>query len=87
MQVNDVRKHSFDNMPRTRKVCPICEKKDLLKLSNQLADVHKLSSEERQSYLIRATKMPIDIATVLAQTERQTDGQTGGWADALLNIR
>ena len=32
-------------MPRTRKVCPICEKKGLLKLSNHLANVHKLFSE------------------------------------------
>ena len=52
-------------MPRTRKVCPICGKKGLLKLSNHLANVHKLSSEERQSYLIRAMSMPVDIATVL----------------------
>jgi hypothetical protein len=47
-------------MPRTRKVCPICTKKGLLKLSNHLTSVHKLSTQERQPYLIRAKKMPID---------------------------
>ena len=51
-------------MPRTRKVCPICRKKGLLKLSNHLTSVHKLSTQERQPYLIRAKKMPIDRATV-----------------------
>ena len=54
-------------MPRTRKVCLICGKKGLLKLSNHLANVHKLSSEERQSYFIRAKRMPVDIATVLTE--------------------
>ena len=57
-------------MPRTRKVCPICGQKGLLKLSNHLANVHKLSSEERQSYLIRAKRMPVDIATVLTELRR-----------------
>jgi hypothetical protein len=56
-----VQKHSFDNMPRTRKVCPMFGKKGLLKLSNHLANVHKLSTQERQPYLIRAKKMPTDI--------------------------
>ena len=35
-------------MPRTRKVCPICGKKGLLKLSNHLANVHKLSALENE---------------------------------------
>ena len=41
-------------MPRTRKDCPICEKKSLLKLSNHLADFHQLSCEAREQYLIQA---------------------------------
>ena len=53
-----------------REVCPICGKKGLLKLSNYLANVHKLSSEERQSYLIRAKRMPVDIATVLTELRK-----------------
>ena len=57
-------------MPRTRKVCLICGKKGLLKLSNHLANVHKLSSEERQSYLIRAKRTPVDIATVLIELRK-----------------
>ena len=57
-------------MPRTRKVCPICGKKGLLKLSNHLANVHKLSSEERQSCLIRAKRTPVDIATVLIELRK-----------------
>ena len=54
-------------MPRTRKVCRMCGKKGLLKLSNHLINVHKLSTQERQPYLIRAKKMPIDKATVLIE--------------------
>ena len=57
-------------MPRMRKVCPICGKKGLLKLSNHLANVHKLSSEERQSYLICAKRMPVDIATALTELRK-----------------
>ena len=41
-------------MPRTRKDCPICGKKSLLKLFNHLADFHQLSCEAREPYLIRA---------------------------------
>ena len=57
-------------MPPRRKVCPICGKKGLLKLSNHLANVHKLPSEERQSYLTRAKRMPVDIATVLTELHK-----------------
>ena len=41
-------------MPRTRKDCPICGKKSLLKLSNHLADFHQLSCEAREQNLIQA---------------------------------
>ena len=41
-------------MPRTRKDCPICGKKSLLKLSNHLADFRQLSCEAREQYLIQA---------------------------------
>ena len=53
-------------MPRTRKDCPICPKKRLVKLSNHLADVQCLSSAERQTYLIRAKTTPLDLETVLS---------------------
>ena len=52
---------SFDIMPRRRKLCPICGKKNLLKLSNHLADIHDLSSEQRQPFLIRAKVTPLEI--------------------------
>ena len=39
---------------RTRKDCPICGKKSLLKLSNHLSDFHQLSCEEREQYLTQA---------------------------------
>ena len=38
-------------MPRRRKDCPICRKRNLVKLSNHLADIHQLSAEERKYYL------------------------------------
>lgn len=41
-------------MPRLRKDCPICGKRGLLKLSNHLADMHRLSCEDRQYYLTQA---------------------------------
>ena len=48
----------------------MCGKKGLLKLSNHLTNVHKLSTQERQPYLIRAKKMPIDRATVLIELRK-----------------
>ncbi len=48
-------------MPRRRKHCPICGRKNLLKLSNHLADIHELSSEQRQPFLIRAKVTPLEI--------------------------
>ena len=38
-------------MPRRRKDCPICGKRNLVKLSNHLADTHQLSGETRRYYL------------------------------------
>ena len=38
-----------------RRVCPICVKHDLLKLSEHLRQVHHLSCDERQLYLKNAT--------------------------------
>ena len=38
-----------------RRVCPICGKQDLLKLSEHLRQVHHLSSDERQLYLKNTT--------------------------------
>ena len=38
-----------------RRVCPICGKHDLLKLSEHLRQVHKFSCDERQLYLKNAT--------------------------------
>ena len=42
----------YVNMPYcNRRVCPICGKHDLLKLSEHLRQVHNFSKEERQPYL------------------------------------
>ena len=38
-------------MPRMRKDFSICGKRNLVKLSNHLADIHQLSAEERKYYL------------------------------------
>ena len=57
-------------MSQARKVCPICGKKGFFKLPNHLANIHKLSSEERQSYLIRAKRMPVDMASVLVELHK-----------------
>jgi hypothetical protein len=47
-------------MPRTRKDCLLCGKKNLCKLSNHLADIHHLSSEERRIYLSDAKSFCAD---------------------------
>ena len=41
-------------MNRKRKNCPVCGKKNLLKLSNPLGVVHKLTGEERKEKLQEA---------------------------------
>ena len=43
---------------RSRRDCPICGNRDLLKLSNHLSQTHGLSSEERQRWLQRASHHP-----------------------------
>lgn len=48
----------FYIMPRKRKHCPICGKRNLLKVSTHLADIHELSSVQRQPFLIRAKVTP-----------------------------
>ena len=57
-------------MPRKCKDCPICCKRALKRLANHLADVHELSSEERQPYLIRAKPTALDLENVLAELYR-----------------
>ena len=47
--------NAVGSMPRRRKDCPICGKKNLVKLSNHLADIHQLSAEERKYYLSGAS--------------------------------
>ena len=54
-------------MPRKRKDCPICGKKSLLKLSNHLPDVHQLSLAERQTHLVRAKAVPLDLEALLKE--------------------
>ena len=44
-------------MPRRRRDCPICSKKNLAKLPNHLADIHQLSGKERQHYLSKARSL------------------------------
>ena len=44
-------------MPRRRKDCPICGKRNLVKLSNHLADIHQLSGETRRYYLSNAKSL------------------------------
>ena len=57
-------------MPRNCKDCPICGKRALKRLANHLADVHELSSQERQPYLIRAKPTALDLENVLTELYR-----------------
>ena len=45
-------------------------KRALKRLANHLADVHELSSQERQPYLIRAKPTALDLENVLAELYR-----------------
>ena len=47
--------NAVDSMSRRRKDCPIFGKRNLVKLSNHLADIHQLSAVERKYYLSRAS--------------------------------
>ena len=51
------RQNAVCNMPRRRRDCPICSKKNLAKLSNHLADIHQLSGDERQHCLSKARSL------------------------------
>ncbi len=57
-------------MPRKCKDCPICCKRALKRLANHLADVHELSPQERQPYLIRAKPTALDLENVLTELYR-----------------
>jgi hypothetical protein len=57
-------------MPRKCKNCPICGNRALKRLAHHLADVHELSSQERQPYLIRANPTALDLENVLAELYR-----------------
>ena len=57
-------------MPRKCKDCPICGKRALKRLANHLADVHELSSQERQPYLIRAKPTALDLENVFTELYR-----------------
>lgn len=54
-------------MTRTRKDCPICGKKGLVKLSNHLADVHKLLSKERQRHFTRAKSTSLCLENITVE--------------------
>ena len=57
-------------MPRKCKDCPICGKRALKRLANHLADVHELSSQERQTYLICAKPTALDLENILSELYR-----------------
>ena len=42
---------SWLHAKKAYKDCPICGKRNLVKLSNHLADTHQLSAVERKDYL------------------------------------
>ena len=54
------------------KGCLICGKRALRRLANHLADVHELSSQERQPYLIRGKPASVDLENVLTYLFRLT---------------
>ena len=61
-------------MPRRRKDCPICGKRNLIKLSNHLADIHQLSAVERKYYLSRASD-PEKLGDMSSQKRMRSDSE------------
>ena len=59
--------NSFKKPHRRRRICPICGKQSVLKLSNHLSQVHGLSSEERQRWLQRASHLPPPVDLPMEQ--------------------
>ena len=66
-------------MPRRRKDCPICGKRNLVKLSNHLADIHPLSGETRRYY--RCKVKPLgdqNLSGDMSSRKRMRDYWDGG---------
>ena len=61
-------------MPRRRKDCLICGKRNLVKLSNHLADIIQLSAVERKYYLSRASD-PEKPGDMLSQERMRSDSE------------
>ena len=61
--------NSFKKPHRRRRICPICGKQSVLKLSNHLSQVHGLSSEERQRWLQRASHLPPQVDLPIGRVE------------------
>ena len=61
-------------MPRRRKDCLICGKRNLVKLSNHLADIIQLSAVERKYYLSRASD-PEKPGDMLSQKRMRSDSE------------
>ena len=59
-------------MPRRRRDCPICSKKNLAKLSNHLADIHQLSGKERQHYLSKTRFKQVSVNMRAHRSTRST---------------
>ena len=61
-------------MPRRRKDCPICGKRNLVKLLNHLADIHQLSAVERKYYLSGASN-PEKPGDMSSQKRMRSDSE------------
>ena len=62
-------------MPRRPKDCPIWGKRNLLKLSNHLADIHQLLREERKYFLSKARYLndPRNAKSMLGEKRMRND--------------
>ena len=66
-----------------RRDCPICDKKNLAKLSNNLADIHKSSREERHFYLAQATSSGDDKVSDYKTMQNQKRTRTEYFDDEI----
>ena len=70
-------------MPRRRKDCPICGKRNLVKLSNHLADTHQLSGETRRYYLSKVKPLgDQNLSEDMSSRKRMRDD----WNDGMLTV-
>ena len=63
-------------MGRTRRVCPLCGAKSLLRLDHHLEHVHDLQGEEKNIYLGPLSQAQENVTETVPQIERENNARS-----------